>query len=266
MRFGPIRYSKFHLKRRGANIVNTNTNSKHVMLNLGCGVKTSNRCVNIDWSLYIRLANSMLLRLILNPFIGATRRRKLDTISGNIMNWNLKKGIPYEDNSVDAVYHSHLLEHLDRDIAPLFLMEILRALKPGGVLRIVVPDLSYLVAQYVKSLEKNDARNHEKSIAEIFEQCVRREAHGTSTQPAIRRFIENLLLGDARKRGETHQWMYDQVSLGTLLDEVGYHDIQVLTYDKSDISKDWLSFGLDINDDNQEYKLGSLYIEGRKPT
>ena len=51
---------------------------------------------------------------------------------------DLSKGIPFDDNSVDVVYHSHLLEHIDRKNVPTFLKEIRRVLKPRGIHRIVV--------------------------------------------------------------------------------------------------------------------------------
>ena len=46
---------------------------------------------------------------------------------------------------------------------------------------------------------------HDDYVGAIIEQCVRKEAAGTSKQKNVRRFIENIILGDARKRGETHQ-------------------------------------------------------------
>ena len=54
---------------------------------------------------------------------------------------NLLHGFPYPDNQFDIVYHSQVLEHVPKDKAPAFVRECLRVLKPGGVLRVVVPDL-----------------------------------------------------------------------------------------------------------------------------
>ncbi len=48
---------------------------------------------------------------------------------------------------------------------------------------------------------------------------MRKECSGSSKQKKFRRKIENLIFGDARKRVETHQWMYNQFNLkNTLLD------------------------------------------------
>ena len=122
---------------------------------------------------------------------------------------DLQKGLPYANNSIDAVYHSHLLEHIDRTEVKVFLMEIFRVLKPNGVQRIVVPDLYFLCKSYVENYEKCINQNklikkHDNYVAAILEQAVRKEASGSSKQNKILRKIENLILGDARKRGESN--------------------------------------------------------------
>jgi predicted SAM-dependent methyltransferase len=56
----------------------------------------------------------------------------------------------FADNSVDEVYASHVLEHLGfREDLPRALQEIARVLKPGGMLRISVPDLDVLCRLFV---------------------------------------------------------------------------------------------------------------------
>ncbi|MCX6991550.1 MAG: class I SAM-dependent methyltransferase [Kiritimatiellaeota bacterium] len=51
---------------------------------------------------------------------------------------------PWKDNSVDAVYASHTLEHLADPLAAM--LEIHRILKPGGTVRIFVPHASGVMA------------------------------------------------------------------------------------------------------------------------
>ena len=48
---------------------------------------------------------------------------------------------PVAADSVDAVWSSHNLEHLQRHEAPLALAEFLRVLKPHGLLLLTLPDL-----------------------------------------------------------------------------------------------------------------------------
>ena len=82
------------------------------VLNLGCGYQTSDRCTNIDWSLPVRLKGSAVGRMIAPIVVTGNRREAYDAMDGEVMRHNLKKGIPFPDQSVDGVYHSHLLEHL----------------------------------------------------------------------------------------------------------------------------------------------------------
>jgi len=72
------------------------------------------------------------------------------------------------------------------------------------------------------------------------------------------------LLGDARARGETHQWMWDRVNIRAALAGVGFSDIVVRSWEESAIP-DWKNTGLERASDNTEYKPESLYVECRKP-
>lgn len=49
--------------------------------------------------------------------------------------------LAYEDNSVDAIRASHILEHFGHGDVPKVLNEWVRVLKPGGRIRIAVPDM-----------------------------------------------------------------------------------------------------------------------------
>lgn len=243
------------------------TQARWKVLNLGCGYQTSERCTNIDWSVPIRLKGSRFGRRVAPLVLDGERRRAYDAISGEVLRHDLRKGIPFPDRSVDAVYHSHLLEHLDRDVVPLFLAEVRRVLRPGGIHRIVVPDLERDARAYLASLDAAaagslDAAGHEENVRMLIEQMVRREAYWTAQRGPARRRLENLLLGDARKRGETHQWMWDRVSLPAELVAAGFEDPRVLSNTESQIP-DWRGYGLDETPAGQEYKPGSLYVEAR---
>jgi len=109
------------------------------LLNLGCGTKVSGHpdVVNIDWSIYLRLKRNPVLRRLTPMVVKGERLRRFASLPDNILVHNLANGIPFPDESVDAVYHSHLLEHLDREVAGRFLREVRRVLKPGGSLHFV---------------------------------------------------------------------------------------------------------------------------------
>lgn len=219
--------------------------------------------VNIDFSIYQRLRKSRLGPAIAAVALNEARREQFDAMHGSVVVHNLRKGIPAESDSVDAVYHSHVFEHIDREAIPGFLAEVLRVLRPGGVQRIVVPDLETLVRDYLGSLDSGRPE-HDMAVSDIFLQCTRREAAGTSLQPPVRRRIENLLLGSARRRGETHQWMWDRRNLQEALEEAGFVDVRQVGPGESDIPG-WETIGLDLNPDGTLYKPRSLFMEARKP-
>jgi len=240
------------------------------VLNVGCGTKTSDHpsVINIDWSIYLRLKKIKLVTIFAPYFLSGERLERFNNLRENIKVSDLSKGIPYPDQSVDVVYHSHLLEHLDRGVAEEFLLEVKRVLKPGGVHRIVVPDLEFLCKEYLEHLnlcesDEAEALRHDDYIDGLLEQSVRRESSGSSKQARARRFIENFLLGDARKRGETHQWMYDRVSLASKLVLAGYQNVTVQSFDESYI-QDWSVYGLDLNSKGEQYVPNSLYVEAIK--
>lgn len=62
----------------------------------------------------------------------------------------------FKDNTVDLIYSSHSFEYFDRQKAVSVLKEWRRVLKPGGTLRLAVPDFDKLIKVYQKTekLEK----------------------------------------------------------------------------------------------------------------
>ncbi len=58
----------------------------------------------------------------------------------------------YEDNTVDLIYASHVLEYFDREEVSKVLKEWYRVLKPGGELRVAVPDFEAMSSLYNRGL------------------------------------------------------------------------------------------------------------------
>ncbi len=240
------------------------------ILNLGCGVKTSSSpdVINIDWSIYLRLRRNPLLRPVALRLLTGVRLERFKALPQNILVHNLAAGIPFAADSIDVVYHSHMLEHLDREVAPVFLTEVLRVLKPGGIQRIVVPDFEHLCRLYlshVAACEKDplEIGRHDGYIAKTIEQCVRHWGVGTQRERPVKRFIEKLVLGDARSKGETHRWMYDRFSLCGLVTSIGYRNVQLQSYNAS-LIPNWSQYGLDLDNAGNEYRPGSVYLEAQK--
>jgi SAM-dependent methyltransferase len=104
--------------------------------------------------------------------------------SADVRQANIIDGVPLADGTADFVYHSHVLEHLSREDARRFLHECHRILKPGGILRIVVPDLEDAAREYLKNIARCDAGDQsaiadlEWSHIELYDQIAREDRNG----------------------------------------------------------------------------------------
>lgn len=241
------------------------------MLNLGCGTKMNWEWNNLDFSPYAYLAHHQTVACLLRRlgFLSQERYERFLRVDLEVMYWDLRNGIPFDNNTFDVVYSSHFLEHIDRDSVSLVLKECYRVLKPNGTIRVVVPDLQFLISRYVSSisaLENGDESalsDHFQSIHDLFDQMVRQQITGTTQQRPLVRQIERFLRGDAAKAGELHRWMYDKYSLGVLLSRVGFKDVRAESPFASRI-EGWSQFNLDTNEDGSVYKPESVYVEGIK--
>jgi predicted SAM-dependent methyltransferase len=72
--------------------------------------------------------------------------------------WDLTRGIPFPDASVDGIYHEHLLEHLTLRDGLNLCRECHRALRRGGILRIAVPNAGALLRSYAGTGERTWAQ------------------------------------------------------------------------------------------------------------
>jgi len=131
-------------------------NERPRLLNIGCGRRFHPLWQNID----------------------------LQSHSSHVVAHNVIEGLPCDSSSLDAVYHSHVLEHLKTEQAKSLLQECYRVLKPGGVLRIVVPDLERIAALYLEMHEKawnGDAaakQAYHWMKLELLDQMVREQSGG----------------------------------------------------------------------------------------
>ena len=97
--------------------------------------------------------------------------------STHVQSCNFLLGIPLTDNSCDFVYSSHVLEHFSRDEANFLVKDMHRALRPGGLVRIVVPDLEDVCRNYLQSLANIESirgrDKHAWAVVELVDQMVR---------------------------------------------------------------------------------------------
>ncbi len=93
-------------------------------LNIGCGTDYKDGWVNIDNN-----SDNNITRIDLK--------------------WDLRKPLPIRDNSVDFIFNEHFFEHLTPEDGIAVMKDLRRVLKPGGVLRIAMPDLAGVVNNYL---------------------------------------------------------------------------------------------------------------------
>jgi 2-polyprenyl-3-methyl-5-hydroxy-6-metoxy-1,4-benzoquinol methylase len=253
-------------------------NHQHTFLNLGCGAHYHPDWLNVDFK----------------------------STHPSIVEHDLNKGIPFDNSTFNVVYHSHLLEHFPKHFAPDFLKECHRVLKPGGILRVVVPDLEQIARWYLLLLDRSlqgdleAQRRYEWIMLEMFDQMVRNQSGGEmlaywrqNPMPSEEFVIERMgaevkgmlhtlrqqpfgaaallrknqlgseQIGQFRRSGEIHHWMYDRYSLGKLLSDAGFCKIGVCRADESAIPG-FNDFHLDLLPDGSVRKPDSLFMEAHK--
>jgi len=98
--------------------------------------------------------------------------------------FDITKPLPLETNSCDAVYHAAVLEHIRPVDVPGFLGECVRILKPGGVLRVGIPDLEGICRLYLQKLDAaaqgvpNAEADYDWMMLELLDQMVRERSGG----------------------------------------------------------------------------------------
>ena len=215
-------------------------NHAELKLNIGCGSTVANGWVNIDRSLNIylsRIPRIKQLLFLLHLIPEEVYRAKWNR---TYLRLNVERGLPFDSCSVDYIYSSHLLEHLSRSKAKFLLMECFRVLKPKGVLRLAVPDLSVHVSKYIR-MKNPDGEEYDDRAADIFmeELGVQKEL------PLLLRVFG---------KGNQHLWMYDSSSLTSILSEIGFGSSKQMSFRDGNVP--------DL--ESIEFRENSLFVESSK--
>ena len=212
-------------------------------INIGCGQTPTRGWRNFDNSLSLRLSKIPLLPdfLLKLKFLERPQYQFIRFARETMIEYgDATKGLPVQDESLDVLYSSHMLEHLDRNEADKFLKEAFRVLRPGGIVRIAVPDIKKKVEQYIESGDAD-------AFIESTRLCVPRPR-------SLAQRLRLLLVGT-----RNHQWMYDGNSLCRLLQKHGFVETEVLPAGQTKISG---HEPLDL----QEGASESVYVEAEKPS
>ena len=211
------------------------------IVNVGCGMRPTPGALNIDNSMSVALGR----RPTLCNACAALRLLPPDSLdyarfcqAHGITRMSCTK-LKLLDDSVDVLYSSHMIEHLLRAHAALFLEEARRVLKRGGVLRLVAPDMRMLVQTYLADGD-----------------CDRLVDATLLANDHTGRFLDHVRYAVTGFRG--HRWMYDAASLEKLLCAHGFTDIRALAPGETTIP-----FATNI--DLWERADESIYFECRKP-
>ena len=168
---------------------------------------------------------------------------------------NVKKALPFPENSLRAVYASHLLEHLYLDEGKRLLRECYRILSPGGILRIVVPDAA-------KQLEAIRQANSElcsvpdphappRNLFIRIWKVLRNHDHQSGN-------IFQMVCGSV-KNFESHKQLYDAKALIFYLREAGFVGVEEMGAHRSRIE------GIERIETFERASFGAVCVEGVKP-
>lgn len=191
-----------HLARRRTARFLENLNQKDLLVNVGCGYRPLPGWVNVDIA-----------------------RGYADVV------WDIRKGLPFNDQSCAAIFCEHVIEHLSREDGLNLLREFHRILQPGGVVRISTPDAGRFLKSYVNG---DGFLNH--------------PGFGDHVSNPLDRI--NMMM---RENGQ-HLWVYDEASLIAALSLSGFKEIVRQQFAES-LSGEMKAI------DSPEREHESLYIE-----
>jgi predicted SAM-dependent methyltransferase len=146
--------------------------------------------------------------------------------------WDVRRPLPFSDATVDAIFHEHLLEHLLARDGLAFLLDSARVLRPGGILRVGVPD----AGAYTNS----DLRHRQAFIERV------RPGRPTAILAMQEVFYE-----------PDHHTMYDFETLAYFLRAVGFPEPEQRAFGESRLSP---------CPDSEHREAETLWVEAIKPT
>jgi len=175
-------------------------------LDVGCGNNTGPDFVNLDY--------------FWNPGIDVC--------------WDITtKALPFGNDRFKGIYTEHCLEHIGLEDCERNIQEFHRILKPGGRVRIIVPDGEMLFEIYHERRNGGDRRMpHEDGYSSMMQS----------------------INGVFRNHG--HQFIYDFETMRLLLERNGFKNVEKLAYQKGHDPR--------LIRDTETRSRESLYVEAVK--
>lgn len=185
-----------------------------IYVHYGCGQCAPAEWQNFDVSPTLRLQNT--------PVVGRVLKNKLGQVfDDNVQYGDVTKGLPgIKDNSVDGAYCSHVLEHMSLEDFRLAIANTYKMLKPGGVFRMIMPDLKVLVDDYIADKEKGDP---EASI-----RFIKRTIMGMDKRPPTWLGKSKQVFGYLG-----HLWLWDKESTINEFKKAGFKTIREIEFNDS---------------------------------
>ena len=146
----------------------------------------------------------------------------------------------FADGSADLIYCCHAFEYFDRIEAEAVLAEYVRVLKPGGTLRLAVPDFAALAAVYRQTADLD------RIVGPLFGRMAVVDRGGTA-------------------QTIYHRTVYDRASLERLLAKAGFDNICVWDWRQTEhAAVDDFSQAYYPHMDKNDGLLISLNLQGDK--
>jgi SAM-dependent methyltransferase len=165
--------------------------------------------------------------------------------------WDITKEQPLEDNSLSGIFMEHTLEHLSYLDGKNVLMCCYRMLRPGGTLRLSVPDFEIYLEVYRR-------RKLGERIIFPYGYLDKLGAYGETPSDTTPMMVINVMSRGAGERVDySHKFTYDYETLELMLRRCGFVNIRRESFMRG---RDTV-----LLIDYEERADESLYVEASKP-
>jgi len=173
-----------------------------IYLQYGCGFSAAPGWLNYDASPTLRFERI--------PVIGRMYTRNAQRFPKEVLYGDIRSGLPVQPDSCAGIYCSHVLEHLAKDACEVALANTLQYLRPGGIFRLVVPDLETLARKYLQDTGEN--------AGHVF---MESSGLGTKSRPRGVGGVLRSAIGNS-----AHLWLWDEKSMRKALEDAGFRHIR----------------------------------------